>query len=169
MIRIGVLSDTHSFLDPKLFHYFAECDEIWHGGDIGDIEIIDRLQEFKPSYFVYGNIDDQMVRRTVPEVQIIEREQHKILMIHIAGPFQSYNKKLKELIEFHKPTILVCGHSHILKVAYDHKFELLYLNPGACGNRGFHPKRTLLRFSIDGSQIKGMEVIELGERGKIQS
>ena len=140
MKKIGLISDTHSFLDPKVFTHFSESDEIWHAGDIGDIKIIDELNSFKPTKLIWGNIDDQLIRRSVPEIQIFEIESHKILMIHIA--------------------VLVCGHSHILKIAFDKKHNLLYLNPGAYGISGFHQIRTMLRFAIDGKEIKNVEIIE---------
>lgn len=160
MRKIGLLSDTHSYLDPKVFEHFKDCDEIWHGGDIGDIKIIDELNKFKTTKFIWGNIDDQLIRRTVPETQILEIEQHRILMIHIAGKYGSYTTQTRELIKQHEPTILVCGHSHILKIAFDKKYNLLYMNPGAYGISGFHPIRTMLRFTIDKKEIKQLEIIE---------
>ncbi len=160
MKKIGLISDTHSFLDPKVFTHFSESDEIWHAGDIGDIKIIDELNSFKPTKLIWGNIDDQLIRRSVPEIQIFEIESHKILMIHIAGKFGSYTPQTRELIAEHKPTVLVCGHSHILKIAFDKKHNLLYLNPGAYGISGFHQIRTMLRFTIDGKEIKNVEIIE---------
>ncbi|HEX5626016.1 MAG TPA: metallophosphoesterase family protein [Saprospiraceae bacterium] len=161
MTRIGLLSDTHSFLDSKVFQYFETCDEVWHAGDIGSMEILDQLQRFRKGHMVYGNIDDHRIRRELKEVDYFELEGHRILLIHIAGPFGKYTPQVRSLIEEYQPSILVCGHSHILKVAFDQKHQLLYLNPGACGKSGFHKVRTLIRFAVDGKQILDMEVIEL--------
>jgi putative phosphoesterase len=161
MTRIGVLSDSHSDFDPKILHYFSDCDEIWHAGDIGNLLIIDKLKAVKKTRAVYGNIDNAKIRSEIPEVQIFEIENCKILITHIAGTFENYNKNVKNLIAENRPDILVCGHSHILKVAYDKTNQLLFINPGACGKSGFHQVRTLIRFNIDGSAIQDMEVIEL--------
>lgn len=164
MTRIGLLSDTHSYLDPKIFKYFEHCDEIWHAGDVGSIDIIDQLNQFKKTRIVFGNIDGHVIRSAVKETEIFQLEKHKILMVHIAGKFESYNAGVRERILNEKPSILVCGHSHLLKVAYDKKYKLLYMNPGACGKNGFHEVRTIIRFVIDGSDIKNMEVVELQPR-----
>ena len=161
MIRIGILSDTHSFLDPKIFTYFEHCDQVWHAGDIGSIEIIDQLNQFKKSKIVFGNIDGHVIRASVNESELFQVEDQKILIVHIAGKFGSYHANIRELIEKEKPTILVCGHSHLLKVAFDQKNKLFYINPGACGRIGFHAVRTIIRFVIDGTEIKNLEVIEL--------
>jgi putative phosphoesterase len=164
MTRIGLLSDTHSYLDPKIFKYFEHCDEIWHAGDIGSIDIIDQLNQFKKTRIVFGNIDGHLIRATVKEAEVFQLENHKILIVHIAGKFESYNAMVREKIAIEKPSILVCGHSHLLKVAFDKKYNLLYINPGACGKNGFHTVRTIVRFVIDGSEIKNLEVIELQPR-----
>jgi putative phosphoesterase len=164
MTKIGLLSDTHSFLDPKILSYFETCDEIWHAGDIGSIEVLDTLMQFKKFRIVYGNIDGHVIRSVVNETELFQIEEHKILMTHIAGPFGSYNPEIRSIIRKEKPTILVCGHSHILKVAYDQKNELLYINPGSCGKQGFQTVRTIIRFAIDGKELKNMEVIELQPR-----
>ena len=164
MTRIGLLSDTHSFLDPKVFNYFENCDEVWHAGDLGTIDIVDQLNHFKKSRIVFGNIDGHVIRATVNETEVFQIEEHKILMTHIAGKFGSYNSNVRDLIVKEKPTILICGHSHLLKVAFDKKYNLLYINPGACGKNGFHTVRTLIRFAIDGKEIKNLEVIELHPR-----
>lgn len=164
MIRIGLLSDTHSYLDPKVFKYFEACDEVWHAGDIGSIEIIDQLAKFKKSRIVFGNIDGHLIRASVEETELFELEDQKILLTHIAGSFGSYNLNTRAFIEKEKPGLLVCGHSHLLKVAYDKRNQLLYLNPGACGKNGFHTVRTIIRFVISGSEIKNLEVIELQPR-----
>ncbi len=167
MKRIGVLSDTHSFLDPKIFQYFEEVDEIWHAGDIGNIEIADQLAAFKTTRLVYGNIDGYMIRSALNETEIFKVDDVKILMTHIAGSFSYYNSVVRKQILQEKPGILVCGHSHLLKIAFDQKHQLLYINPGACGVTGFHTVRTILRFTITEKEIKNMEVIELMPRHKV--
>ena len=164
MTRIGLLSDTHSYLDPKIFTYFSHCDEIWHAGDIGSVEIIDQLSQFKKTRMVFGNIDNHVIRSSINETEIFQLDNQKILITHITGKFGSYNSTTKLLIENEMPQILVCGHSHLLKVAFDKKNNLLYLNPGACGRIGFHTVRTIIRFTMDGAEVKDMEVIELQPR-----
>jgi putative phosphoesterase len=164
MIRIGLLSDTHSYLDPKIFKYFEHVDEIWHAGDIGSIDILDELNQFKKCRFVFGNIDGHVIRSAVRETALFQVEQHKVMMTHIAGKFGTYNSNIRDIIQTEHPGVLVCGHSHLLKVAFDQKYNLLYLNPGACGKNGFHLVRTIVRFVIDESEIKNMEVIELQPR-----
>jgi hypothetical protein len=168
MFTIGLISDTHSFLDPRVAQYFANVDEIWHAGDIGDIEVLYQLKEQKPVQAVYGNIDDANVRRITEEHLIQEREGLRIYMTHIAGNPPRYNGKVRENITGHKPQLLICGHSHLLKVMPDRENQLLYMNPGAAGRHGFHRMRTLIRFSIEQGKIIKPEVIELGLRGKIQ-
>ncbi|MDR2684195.1 MAG: metallophosphatase family protein [Prevotellaceae bacterium] len=161
MTKIGVLSDTHGWLDKKAFEFFAPCNEIWHAGDIGDIKIADELSNFKPLRAVFGNIDNHIVRSSYPEYLIFEVEKVKIFLTHIgycAGRFYPiiYKKILEE-----KPKIFVCGHSHILKVNYDKNFEMLCINPGAAGNYGIQPSRTFVRFEIDGEKIQNMEILDL--------
>lgn len=161
-MKIGLLSDTHSYLDNHIFEYFKDVDEIWHAGDVGNVAIIDQLRKFKPVVGVYGNIDAMDVRMEFPEFSRFEREGVSILMTHIAGKPGRYNKKLvDELSQNGVPKILVCGHSHILLVQYDKRFNMLWLNPGACGNHGFHKVKTLLRFELMKGEIKNMEIIEL--------
>lgn len=164
MTHIGLLSDTHSYLDPKVFTYFEHCDEVWHAGDLGTIDIVDQLNQFKKSRIVFGNIDGHVIRATVNETEVFQVEEHKILMTHIVGKFGSYNSNVRDLLVKGKPSILICGHSHLLKVAFDKKYNLLYINPGACGKNGFHTVRTIIRFAIDGKEIKNLEVIELQPR-----
>ena len=161
MTRIGLLSDTHTFLHPKIFEVFKDCDEIWHAGDIGNLETVNKLQKFKPVKAVYGNIDGQSVRISFPEVQVFTIENRKVLIIHIGGYPGRYEKRARLLIEKEKPDIFISGHSHILKVMYDNKHELLHMNPGAAGKFGLHLKITMLRFVIDKSEIKELEIIEL--------
>ena len=160
MIKIGILSDTHSFLDDKIFEYFKTCDEIWHAGDVGALHIVDQLKAFKPCRMVFGNIDNKDIRLSIPEYDIFHIEEVKVMIIHIAGKFGTYSSRVQALLKEHKPQLLVCGHSHILKIAYDSKWQLLYLNPGAFGIHGIHTVRTLLRFNIHGKDINGMEIIE---------
>lgn len=161
MTRIAILSDTHGYIDDKLFYYLESCDEVWHAGDIGDLDIVDRLKAKIKSRIVYGNIDNHILRVSVPEVLVFNCESVKVLIIHIAGKMGSYSPEVRKLIAEHKPGILVCGHSHILRVGFDKKHQLLYINPGAYGVHGFHSVRTLIRFIIDGKDIKNMEVIEI--------
>lgn len=166
-MKIGLLSDTHSFLDPSIFDYFKDVDEIWHAGDVGDIKIIDQLCAFKPLVGVYGNIDSTPVRQEFPEFNRFEREGVTVLMTHIGGRPGRYSKQLVgELKNNGAPKVIVCGHSHILLVQFDKRFKSLWLNPGACGNHGFHRVKTVLRFDLERGEIKNMEVIEIERRGK---
>jgi hypothetical protein len=165
-MRIGLLSDTHSFLDPKIFNHFAEVDEIWHGGDIGAPELMDQLEAFKPVRAVFGNIDEPVLRQRYPEDLLFTVEGVKVFITHIGGYPGRYNTRVRKLLDEHKPKLYICGHSHILKVMPDAKRELLHVNPGACGQHGFHKVRTLVRFSLTSGRIHDMEVIELGLRGR---
>ncbi len=160
MRRIGLLSDTHSFVNPRILEFFAGCDEIWHAGDIGNIETADKLADYKLLRAVYGNIDGTELRKTYPKNQIFICEGIKVLMTHIGGYPGRYEKEARQLIEVEKPGIFISGHSHILKVMYDKKYELLYINPGAAGNSGFHHVVTCVRFVVDGKDIRDMEVFE---------
>lgn len=166
-MKIGLISDTHSFLDDSVFTYFKDCDEIWHAGDFGTVAVYDKLAAFKPTVGVYGNIDGQDVRIVLKEDLFIEREGLKIYMTHIGGSPGKYPARVKQQIVLHKPAVFVCGHSHILRVVSDTSYNnMLYLNPGAAGKEGFHRMRTLLRFDITAGKIENMQVIELGLRGK---
>ena len=164
MLRIALLSDTHNYLDPKIFKYFDTCDQIWHAGDIGTISIADELSKIKPVIAVYGNIDGQDVRKVHPLNQIFMCEKVKILMTHIGGYPNRYSIEALKGIKENKPSLFISGHSHILKVMYDEKYKLLHINPGAAGNHGFHAVKTMVRFTIDEDKIKDLEVIELGKR-----
>lgn len=161
MKRIGLLSDTHSMWDDKFEKYFSDCDEIWHAGDIGSIELADKLASLKPFRAVYGNIDDNSVRISYPETLRFELEGVDVLMTHIGGYPGRYNSKIRELLYANPPKLFICGHSHILKVMYDKKIGTLCMNPGAAGNHGFHHVRTLLKFTLEKSNIKDLEVIEI--------
>ncbi|KAA3640660.1 MAG: metallophosphoesterase [Bacteroidetes bacterium] len=165
MMRIGLLSDTHSYLDPKVFQYFEECDEIWHAGDIGTMDVVDQLEEFRPLRAVFGNIDDKDMRLRFPEDDRFECEGVDVWMTHIGGYPGRYNIRVREEIRKNPPKLFICGHSHILKVMPDKKLGLLHINPGACGNHGFHKVRTIIRFTIEAGNIKDLEVVELGYRG----
>lgn len=167
-VRIGLLSDTHSHLEESLLDYFADCDEIWHAGDIGDLAVTDRLAAEKPLRVVFGNIDDTEARTRFPEDLIFEVEGLKVLMTHIGGYPGRYSARAKKLIKVHQPGLFICGHSHILKVMPDSKHNLLHMNPGAAGKHGFHLMKTALRFSIEAGIISDLEVIELGRRAALK-
>ena len=164
MKKILLLSDTHGHLDDKIIKYVNQADEVWHAGDIGKKEIINYLKEIKPLKAVFGNIDDKEIRLITKEFLYFKYEKNKILITHIAGYPGKYNKNVNRLISIYEPNILVCGHSHILKVMYDKKNKHLHLNPGAAGISGFHNIRTMLRFKLDSDKIKELEIIELGKR-----
>jgi putative phosphoesterase len=164
MTKIGLLSDTHGWLDPACLKHFAGCDEIWHAGDIGVIALADELKAVKPFKAVYGNIDGYDVRSEYPEILEWQCEEVKVLMIHIGGYPPKYNPSTKKLIKTIKPHLFISGHSHILKIMYDTAQSCLHMNPGAAGKHGWHHMRTIIRFTIDGKEIKDCEVIELGKR-----
>lgn len=164
MIRVGLLSDTHGYLDPKIYTYFDEVDEIWHAGDVGSTDVIDELRAFKPTVGVYGNIDDHSVRLEFPEFQCFQREGVKILMTHIGGKPGKYSKPAYAAILSEQPNLFICGHSHILLVKNDPVMRMLCMNPGACGYKGFHQVKTLIRFAISDEKIHDLEVIEIGKR-----
>lgn len=161
MTKIGLMSDTHNFLDEAIFDYFKNCDEIWHVGDFGTSVLADKLKDFKPLRGVYGNIDGYDIRSVYPEQLVFMCEEVKVMMRHIGGYPPRYNPESKKEILIHKPQLFVSGHSHILKVMYDDKLKCLHMNPGAAGKHGWQKVRTLIRFVIDGAEIKNCEVIEL--------
>ena len=164
MKKIGLLSDTHGFLDPKIYEYFKDVDEIWHAGDVGSLDVIDDLRKFKPLRGVYGNIDDYKIRQELPEFNRFVMEEVEVLMTHIAGRPHKYAKPALEEIEKKPPKLFICGHSHILLVQMDKRFNMLWMNPGACGFKGFHAVKTILRFEINGGKIENLEAIEIGKR-----
>lgn len=168
MKRIGLMSDTHSHLEESIFKYFEEVDEIWHAGDIGDIAIMDTLEAFKPCRAVYGNIDHGVVKHTYPRDMRFNCEGLDVFMTHIGGYPGRYNKRVFEEFIKNPPKLFICGHSHILKVMPDKQFGFLHINPGACGNHGFHAIKTITRFSVDEGKVKDLEVVELGQRGAIK-
>lgn len=164
MVRIGLLSDTHGYLDERILFHLSTCDEIWHAGDIGSASVSDTLAALKPYRAVYGNIDGAELRRMHPLEQHFELEGFVIWMTHIAGKPGRYTAGIPALIRQRRPNILICGHSHICKVERDATNNLIYMNPGAAGVHGFHHLRTLLRFSLDQGRILDLEVVELGPR-----
>ena len=166
-MEIGIISDTHGFLDPLVFEAFDNCDEIWHAGDFGDVEICNQLADFKPLRGVYGNIDGTDVRLKHPEVERFEIDGVDILMIHIGGRPGRYSTKARQLIQESTPDVLVTGHSHALQVEKDPRYDhMRFINPGAAGHEGAHPMRTLLKCQIVDGQLKNLRLIELGPRGR---
>lgn len=161
MKKIGLLSDTHNCWDEKFETYFTSCDEIWHAGDIGSLELARRFETLKPFRAVYGNIDDRLTRLAYPEKVRFTIEGIEVLMIHIGGYPGKYDSGIRSELYARPPKLFVCGHSHILKVMYDKKLECLHMNPGAAGKYGFHRVRTLLRFVLDDGNIRDLEVIEI--------
>jgi putative phosphoesterase len=167
-MKIGLISDTHSYLDPKVFEHFKACDEIWHAGDIGTMALADDLERFKPLKGVYGNIDGKDLQVRFPEDLWMEVEGVSVLMTHIGGAPPNYNPRVKKLLSERIPQLFICGHSHILRIKRDPAFSnMLYVNPGAAGQHGFHTMKTIVRFEIASKEIRNMEVIELGKRGQL--
>lgn len=167
-MKIGLISDTHGHLDARVFDYFKDCDEVWHAGDIGDRSVADALEKFKPFRAVFGNIDDKDMQARFPEDLRFICEGLTVFITHIGGVPPKYNTRVKKLLSENPPDIFICGHSHILRVGKDPLINnLLYINPGAAGNHGFHSMKTLIRFEVSNKEVKNMEVIELGKRGVI--
>lgn len=166
MKRIGLLSDTHSWLDPLVFQYFESCDEIWHAGDIGNVQVADELEAFRPFRAVYGNIDGAPLRARYPEDLRFTCEGVEVFMTHIGGYPGKYHPRIRPELKSNPPKLFICGHSHILKVIPDKELGLLHINPGACGIEGFHKVKTIVRFSLDAGRIFDLEVVELGARGR---
>ncbi len=176
MTRIGLISDTHGFLDDAVFEHFKNCDEIWHGGDFGEgvsHGLTSRLIVVNASHGqtrrqtmrgVYGNIDGQDIRSIYPEQLVFMCEEVKVMMRHIGGYPPRYNPETRRELLIHQPQLFISGHSHILKIMYDDKLQCLHMNPGAAGKQGWHKVRTLIRFVIDGAAMKDCEVIELGKK-----
>lgn len=163
MTRIGLISDTHSYLDPKIFAHFDACDEVWHAGDVGNLTVMEQLKAFRPLRIVCGNIDRET--SDLPSHQRFTLDGLDIWMTHIGGTPPRYNPAVRPSLQLNPPTIFICGHSHILKVVRDPLMKnLLFINPGAAGKTGFHTMRTAIRFSLDAGQIKDMQVIELGKK-----
>jgi uncharacterized protein len=171
LTRIGLISDTHGYLDDAVFNHFENCDEVWHGGDFGSLDLARRLSSHWSDgdrqisvRGVYGNIDGNDIRAIYPEQLVFMCEGVKVMMRHIGGAPPKYNPETRKELQLHQPQLFVSGHSHILKVMYDPAISCLHMNPGAAGKHGWHKVRTLIRFVIDGKDMKDCEVIELGKR-----
>ena len=166
-MKIGLLSDTHGYLDSQVLKHFAHCDQVWHAGDIGEGGVLAQLEDFKPLKAVYGNIDGAAIRAACPEHQRFTCEGLDVWITHIGGYPPKYNPAVRKAIQANPPGLFICGHSHILKVMPDpnHK-NLLHINPGAAGRHGFHQVKTIVRFEINQGKIENLQVIELGKRGK---
>jgi putative phosphoesterase len=164
MKRIGLISDTHGFLDDQVFTFFANCDEIWHAGDFGSYELAEKLSSFKPLKGVFGNVDDQDIRSKYPEDISFVCEGIKVFITHIGGYPPKYNSRTKPLLKKIKPKLFISGHSHILKVIYDESIQCLHMNPGAAGREGWQEMRTIMRFVVDSGEIKDCEIIKLGKK-----
>ncbi|NVK53325.1 MAG: metallophosphoesterase family protein [Flavobacteriaceae bacterium] len=164
MKRILLLSDTHGYIDAQILKFVEQADEVWHAGDIGDLHVTDTIKKQKPLRAVYGNIDTNEARLEFPLDNKFTVENVTVWITHIGGYPSKYNQRIREEIKKNPPTIFISGHSHILKVQYDKTLNLLHLNPGAAGKHGFHKVRTMLRFTIDKSDIKELEIIELAKR-----
>ncbi|MGF1560100.1 MAG: metallophosphoesterase family protein [Flavobacteriaceae bacterium] len=164
MTKILLLSDTHSYIDEAILKYARQADEVWHAGDIGSLAVTESLVKIKPLRAVHGNIDDQVIQHEFAENNRFYCEGVDVLITHIGGYPPKYNLRTREIIRNNPPKLFICGHSHILKVMWDKKIGLLHMNPGACGKHGFHQVRTMLRFVIDGEDIKDLEIVELGKR-----
>ncbi len=164
MKKILIISDTHSYLDEKLIKHIKEADEVWHAGDIGNMEVCDAITKLKPLRAVWGNIDDHNARVTYPENLIFNCEEVKVYITHIGGYPGKYARIPKEIILKEKPGLFICGHSHILKVMFDKTNNLLHINPGAAGIHGFHKVKTAVRLVFEGKEMKNLEIIELGPR-----
>lgn len=166
-MKIGLLSDTHSYIDVNILNHLKVCDEVWHAGDIGDLSVMKELEKNNKVFAVFGNIDNQNIRALYPENQILKREGLKFWMTHIGGYPGKFSARIQKQLKEIQPDVFICGHSHILKVMRSKEFNLLHLNPGACGKQGLHKIRTLIRFDVGNKKISGLEVIELGKRGAI--
>ena len=168
MTKIGLLSDTHGYLDERILSHLSDCDEIWHAGDIGDAKVSETLSKLKPYRAVFGNIDGTEIRSMHPHDLVFKCEDLKVFITHIGGYPGSYFPEVRKKISTLKPDLFICGHSHILKIIPDRVNHLLHMNPGAAGKHGFHRIRTLLKFQVDGMKIEEVKVIELGLRGAIE-
>lgn len=164
MKKILLLSDTHSHIDDQILKFVKLADEVWHAGDIGNLQVTDAIKKLKPLRAVYGNIDDADARAEFPLDNKFEVEGVTVWITHIGGYPKKYNQRVREDLKINTPKIFICGHSHILKVQFDDQLNLLHINPGAAGKHGFHKVRTMVRFELDNGAIKNMEVIELTKR-----
>ena len=167
MKKIGIISDTHGFINQQIINIFKDCDEIWHAGDIGFNNTIENFIKHHHVTAVYGNIDGQQIRAIYPKIQRFKCENIKVLMTHIGGYPNRYKKEIETEIQSFNPDVYICGHSHILKIMYDSKYKLIHINPGAAGKEGFHNKRTIVLLSIENTKIHDIKVVELGTRSKL--
>jgi uncharacterized protein len=161
MMQIGLLSDTHGFIDERLLTFFEKCDEVWHAGDIGNIATADKFASFKSFRAVFGNIDDTLIRTSFPQFLRFTCEDLDVLITHIGGYPGHYEPKVAAILKSNPPKLFITGHSHILRVIYDKQFQFLHINPGAAGNSGFHQVKTAIRFVVDGKDIKNLEIWEV--------
>lgn len=167
-MKVGIISDTHGYLDPKIFHLCKDCDEIWHAGDFGTLDVAQQLQDFKPLRGVFGNIDDDSLRSAFSEDLRFVCEKSAVWMTHIGGRPGKYERRVANLLAKDAPRLFICGHSHILRIQQDKRHAgMIYLNPGAAGHQGFHVVRTLVTLEFLGNQIGNLKVIELGPRGRM--
>lgn len=164
MKKILLISDSHSYIDKQILKFVNLADEVWHAGDIGNLIVTDTIEKFKPLRAVYGNIDDKDARAEFPLDNKFTLEDVSVWITHIGGYPGKYNQRIRKELKENPPKIFISGHSHILKVQFDKKLNLLHLNPGACGKHGFHTTRTMLRFELSKGEIKNLEVIELAKR-----
>lgn len=163
-MKIGLLSDTHGYLDERILHHLSSCDEIWHAGDFGSLEVSDTLAALKPLRGVYGNIDDQKIRHIHPKVNRFNCEGLEVVMTHIGGYPGRYHPDIRAELKQNPPGLFITGHSHILKIMPDKTLGILHINPGAAGKHGFHKVRTMVTFEINAGKIENLKVIELGKR-----
>jgi uncharacterized protein len=163
-VQVGLISDTHGFLDEAIVSHFEKCDEVWHAGDFGPAEVLDRLKNFKPLRGVFGNIDGAQIRSELPRDLEWMCEGLRVYMTHQGGYPGHYDARAKRELKQRKPDLFICGHSHIVRVMRDPELKLLHMNPGASGRIGWHLKRTAMRFAVDGAKIGNVELIELGPR-----
>lgn len=161
MKKILLLSDTHGYIDNQMLKHVKQCDEVWHAGDIGNLEVVDTIKKIKPLRAVYGNIDNHHIRAEYPLDEKFTIEKVSVWITHIGGYPYRYNARIKEEIQQNPPNLFISGHSHILKVMFDKKLNLLHLNPGAIGKHGFHQVRTMLKFNINEDKISNLEIIEM--------
>ena len=158
--QIGIFSDTHGYINPKLYQFFDQCDELWHAGDWGDLKTLEEIEKFKPLRTVWGNIDSQELRIRMPEILKFEIQNMKVCMLHIGGYPNNYSPKFKQIVKNEQFDLMICGHSHILKVMRDPSLNMMHINPGASGNHGFHSVSTAIRFKIKDGKMFEMEIWE---------
>jgi putative phosphoesterase len=166
-MEIGIISDTHGYLDPQVFTAFENCDEIWHAGDFGTLEILESLRNFKPLRSVFGNIDDVSIRQQTAENERFECAGVRVWMTHIGGHPGRYATRVRKVLDVDPPDVLICGHSHVVCVENDPKYNLKYLNPGAAGHEGHHIMRTLLKATFAEKKLCNLRLVELGPRGRL--